>query len=414
MKTYEDQNTCRVCNSENLRSVLDLGKTHLADGFFEIESKNGANELFPLILNVCINCGWHQLSITVNPALLYVDDYPYDSRTTDTGRKHWEDFAKSVVTEFFPNKKNVKVLDIGSNTGALLSEFKAIGCETLGIDPSHDAAKVAYGFGIENLEAFFDESVLKQLEMKNFSPDVITSTNSFAHTDDLRNWLKLAEQILINNGVLVIEAPHALELFQNIEYDTIYHEHLSYLSIAPLISLFEEMNLPIFHVEKNKIHGGSVRIYASKRDKVVVGSVSRFVQMELASKIYDIEFLEDFALKVASKKVEIKLLMSELQKNKKRVGVVSAPAKGMTFLSYNDLTDFELIGISDKNPMKIGKYAPGTGLRVVSDEDLLKLKPDYLLILAWNFKDEIIKNLRNMGYRNNFIVGIPDLEIINA
>ena len=414
MEIYEDQNTCRVCNSANLRSVLDLGQTHLADGFLEIESKTGTGELFPLILNVCMNCGWHQLSITVNSELLYVNDYPYDSRTTDTGKKHWEDFAKSVVSEFFSNKKNVKVLDIGSNTGALLSEFKEIGCETLGIDPSNDAAEVAYSFGIENLVTFFDESALKQLKMRNFSPDVITSTNSFAHTNDLRNWLKLAEEILTQTGVLVIEAPHALELFQNSEYDTIYHEHLSYLSIAPLVSLFEEMNLPIFHVEKNTIHGGSVRIYASKQNKVVSDSVSSIVDIELASKIFDIDFLDDFAIKVASKRAEIKMLMSELQKKKKRIGVVSAPAKGMTFLSYNDLTDFELIGISDKNPMKIGKYAPGCGLRVVSDEDLLKLEPDYLLILAWNFKDEIMKNLRNMGYRNNFIVGIPDLEIINA
>lgn len=414
MEMYKEQKLCRVCRSSDLRNFLDLGETHLADRFL-IDSENvNSDPKFSLCVNVCLSCGWHQLTIVVDRSLMYEENYPYDSRTTETGQKHWSELADKAISLIEPSNNEIKVLDIGSNTGALLTEFKIRGCKVIGIDPSVDASRIAHSFGIDNIIDFFGSTAVSKLIDLGFNPDIITSTNSFAHTDDLSSWLYSVEKILSSQGVLIIEAPHVLNLFTYSQFDTIYHEHLSYVSLTPLIDLFASHNLVIFNVESVDIHGGSIRIFAGKDRKVIGQSVDKIVNKEKEYRIKELDFLLNFAKIVKSNREALREFLKKIEGTGKTFGIVSAPAKGMTYFAYCGLSQFKISGISDKNPLKIGKFAPGTGLRVITDSELVAIAPDYLLILAWNFKKEIIRNMVNLGYRNKFVVGIPSLEVIDA
>lgn len=411
---YKVQNSCRVCGSYNLEKFLDLGETHLADRFL-LETQDAIiDEKFLLSVNVCIACGWHQLSIVVDRSILYEEDYPYDSRTTETGQKHWAELTNNAISLIQEYDGEIKVLDIGSNTGALLSEFKARGCKVLGVDPSIGACRIAHTFGIENIVDYFGSTVVDKLIELNFYPDIITSTNSFAHTDDLDSWLYSVEKILNPKGVLIIEVPHVLNLFIFNQFDTIYHEHLSYASLTPLIEFFKSHNLTIFDVESIDIHGGSIRIFAGKNRNIINKSVANTLIKERDYRISNLDFLLDFANKVDKNREALREFLLKIDKESKTIGIVSAPAKGMTYFAYCNLSQFEILGISDKNPLKINRFAPGTSLRVITDNELVTMAPDYLLILAWNFKNEIIRNMVKIGYRKKFIVCIPNFEVIDA
>jgi SAM-dependent methyltransferase len=414
MSMYEKKNFCRVCGSINLKSFLDLGQTHLADRFLTKAEDLDNDQKYLLSVNVCISCGWHQLSIVVDRSLMYEENYPYDSRTTETGQKHWAELTDKAISLIEESDHEIKVLDIGSNTGALLSEFKIRGCKVIGVDPSIDAFRIAQTFGIENIVDFFGSSAIDKLIQLNFYPDIITSTNSFAHTDDLSSWLYSVEKILSSKGVLIIEAPHVLNLFAFNQFDTIYHEHLSYVSLTPLIEFFKSHNLVIFDVENVDIHGGSLRIFAGKDRNIIDSSVANLVSRERESRISDLDFLLNFALTVEKNREVLREFLMNIEETGKTFGIVSAPAKGMTYFAYCGLSQFKISGISDKNPLKINKFAPGTGLKVITDAELVTIAPDYLLILAWNFKSEIIRNMVKLGYKNKFIVGIPNLEVIDA
>jgi SAM-dependent methyltransferase len=411
---FSEQLQCRICFSTKLETFLDLGVTELADRFSLTSESNITNLRFPLAVNICKTCGWIQLSITVDKHLIYRNDYPYDSRTTETGQKHWASLAIKAVQLFSDSKSQLRVLDIGSNTGALLSEFKRLKMQVLGIDPSVEAAKIAERHGINNFVGFFGKEAINYIKNLGFRPDIVVSTNSFAHIDNLYEWLSGVSEIISESGFLIIECPHVLELIRLNQFDTIYHEHLSYVSLSPLKKLFSGFNFKIFKVEKLPIHGGSIRIYATKQNIEAHGSVNDMIIEENEAGIRNFQTLKNFAKNVECVKRDIRQLLNELCESSKSVGIVSAPAKGMTFFTYCGLRDFEYLGISDKNSLKIGKYAPGTEMIVMSDKELVSKKPDYLLILAWNFKVEIMTNLQKLGFSKKFIIGIPKVEVIDA
>lgn len=414
MTLYKILENCRICNSNQLICFLDLGITELADRF-SLEHELPSQKLtFPLGINSCVNCGWLQLTVTVNPGLMYAKNYPYDSRTTETGRKHWASLAEETIGLIEKPIHKIMVLDIGSNTGALLSEYKKFGCRVIGVDPSVEASNIAKNHGIENYIGFFDEQVVHFLSKLDFKPDIITSTNSFAHTDNLNEWLLNVSKALDANGLLVIEAPHALKLLLENQFDTIYHEHLSYVFLSPLIKFFNKFGFSIFHVEELDIHGGSLRIYATTKAVEIDKSVQKLIDEETILGITKKESLVRFSKRVENNRNEIREFLSSISKTGKTIGIISAPAKGMTYFSYCGLSEFDFVGISDKNPLKIGKIAPGTGMRVITDQQLIELNPDYLLILAWNFKKEVVNNIRNLGFKKKFVVCIPSLEVIDA
>lgn len=402
-----------MCRSADLKEFLDLGHTALADGFLTKEELNQAETFYPLKVLSCQNCGYAQLSYLVPGEILYCKNYPYESSTTASGRKHFYGMAESICKKFSLGFENL-VLDVGSNVGVLLSGFKEQGVKVLGLDPAQDIARKANEAGIETVNDFFTEASAQKILAEKGKLDLITSTNSFAHMPDAEEFVKAAKILLNENGVIAIEAPYFVDLIENLEYDTIYHEHLGYVSVKPLTFLFEGFEMEIFDVEKVGIHGGSLRIFVGMKGKhEIKASVAEFIAAENQKGIYDLAKLREFAEKVKKHKEELIELLRGLKKQGKRIAGLSAPAKGNTLLNYchinTDILDF----VTEKAQIKVGLYTPGTHIPVLDDSHLLSEMPDYALILAWNFAEEIMNNLneyKNKGGR--FIIPVPNPRII--
>ncbi len=391
--------------------MLDLGLTNLADEFTSFDNTGDHDVKFPLAVNSCSACGWMQTSIVVDPTRLYQMDYPYDSSITHTGQLHWVELA-STSRRFFSKQNDLRSLDIGANVGSLVKEFENLGFEAFGVDPSDTATKIANSRELQVENAFFNLSFATEQAKSGKLFDIITATNVFAHIDDLDDWLNGILLVLKNKGILIIEVPHVLNLILQNQFDTIYHEHLSYVSIKPLLKYLENFGLGIFHVEERTIHGGTIRIYVSRlQDYEVRNSVRDIIFREVEGGVFDLKSLQEFEKRVFE---TISTFQDFIQLNfaqGKSIVAVSAPAKGMTFLNVTGLRSPNLVAISDAAKQKIGKYAPGTGVRVVSDEDLAILNPDIIIVLAWNFGEEIINKIRSKFTKETrFITAIPKLR----
>ncbi len=405
--------TCRMCQSNELYKFLDLGFTPPADQFRRKDQMKEAEIYYPLDVYVCDCCGLIQLDHVVSPEVLYRNDYAYESSTTKTGHIHWSKFASSVVKKFNLTEKDL-VVDIGSNVGVLLSAFKENGTRIQGVDPAANIVMLAHERGIDTICDFFNQESVDKIKSDKGQASVITATNVFAHVNDLFTLMTNIKQLLKDTGNFIFEAPYFVNLIKNIEYDTIYHEHLSYLSVKPLISFFNIFDMEIFDIAQVDIHGGSFRVYVAKKNKYKVSEiVSKMLYEEEEMKLYSHEKLDNFTKKVQQNRKELTWLLHSLKNDGKSIAGVSAPAKGMTLLNYCRIGDDLLDFITEKSELKIGRYSPGTHIPIYSDAKLIKEKPDYALLLAWNFADEIIKNLDQ--YRKNggkFIIPIPMPKII--
>ncbi|HCC47991.1 MAG TPA: methyltransferase [Elusimicrobia bacterium] len=407
--------TCRTCRSNRLYKFLDLGFTPPADQFRRKDQMREPEIHYPLEVCLCEDCGLVQLAHTVSPEILYRNDYPYESSITKTGKAHWDAFAGHVVSKFKLGKDSL-VVDIGSNVGVLLEAFRNNGAAVQGVDPAANIVLLAQKRGIETICDFFNAESVEQIIAKRGRASVITGTNVFAHIDDLHALMANVKRLLVEKkGVFIFEAPYFVNLVNKLEYDTIYHEHLSYLSVKPLVSFFAAHGMEIFDVQLVDIHGGSFRVYiADKGAYPVEPIVGELLAKEEAMGLYTRPVLVKFAADVAKNRAELTWLLHSLKREGKSIVGVSAPAKGMTLLNYCRIGDDLLDAVSEKSTLKIGRYTPGMHIPVVSDEYLLEHQPDYALLLAWNFADEIIKNLD--GYRKKggkFIVPIPMPKIIS-
>ncbi len=406
--------TCRMCQSKDLYKFLDLGFTPPADQFRRKDQLKEEEIYYPLEVYVCEFCGLVQLGHVVSPEILYRNDYPYESSTTKTGHEHWSNFAETVIKRFNLTESDL-VVDIGSNVGVLLGAFKDNGIRIQGIDPASNIVMIAYERGIETICDFFNfESVEKILSSKG-NASVITGTNVFAHVDDLYTFMKNIKLLLNEKGVFIFEAPYFVNLFKHIEYDTIYHEHLSYLSVKPLIPFFDKFDMEIFNIEQVDIHGGSFRVYIARKNTYQVNEiVLKLLKNEEDMKLYSYEALDNFSKSVQQNRSELMWMLHSLRHEGKRIAGVSAPAKGMTLLNYCKIGSELIEFITEKSSLKIGRFTPGTHIPVFPDSHLIKEKPDYALLLAWNFAGEIMKNLHE--YKKNggkFIVPIPMPKIVD-
>ena len=404
---------CRMCKSNKIEEFLNLGITALADNFLTEKQLNKKELKYPLTVNICHNCGLSQLGYVVPPHEMFNEDYPYDSSTTNSGKNHFIKMSTDIIERFCLEPGQLAV-DIGSNTGVLLTGFKSKGFRVLGIDPSSNIAKIAIKNGIDTIIEFFSTALSKEIIKKHGNTSVITATNVFAHIDNLDDFMLGVQTLLDNDGVLVIEAPYFLNLVENLEYDTIYHEHLSYLSVTPMKKFFERFEMELFDVEKQKIHGGTLRYYIGYKGKHNISeNISKFLKSEIKKNIFSITTLKKFAKNVEKQKQDLVSLLNELKKNGKKIVGISSPAKGNTLLSYCGIGPETLDYITEKNPLKIGKYTPGTHIKICSDNFLLLDNPDYALILAWNFADEIIKNNEEFRKKGGkFIIPIPLPKIV--
>ena len=408
-----EKNSCRMCNSDNIEEFLDLEFSALSDGFLTKEQLKKPETFFPLTVNFCHNCGLCQLGYVVAPELMFNEDYPYDSSTTKTGREHFTKMGVDICDKF-GLKENSLVIDVGSNAGVLLNGFKSKGMRVLGIEPSSNVAKIAMKNDIETLIEFFSNKLTKKILEEYGKVSVITGTNVFAHIDDLQDFMSTANSLLIEDGIIVIEAPYLLYLIEKLEYDTIYHEHLSYLSVKPIVEFCKKFDFELFDIEEQTIHGGTLRYFIGRKNKREISQkVLDYIKLENEKELYSIKKLNEFAEYVKNHRKKLLQLLYDLKRDGKRIIALSAPAKGNTLLNYCKIGTELLDYATERNPLKIGKFTPGMHIPVYPDEKLLEDQPDYALILAWNFSDEIIKN--NAEYRNKggkFIIPIPEPKIV--
>jgi len=405
---------CRLCKSKKLFKFLDLGYQPPSDQFRNKLQIDKPVTYYPLKVLSCLKCGFKQLNYIVDPKILYQDNYPYESSLTKTGKIHWHEFADSTVREYNLNKNDLAV-DIGSNTGVLLSAFKKNKLKTIGVDPATNICKIANRRGIKTINSFFDSKLVNKILKTIGKAKVITGTNVFAHVDNLEIFIKNIKRLLHKNGIFVIEVPHFLHLVKSLEYDTIYHEHLSYVTIVPLVKFLKKFNLEIVNIEQRDIHGGSIRIFISRKKIFKIKkSVNKLIKIENKAKLNSKKTLNDFQKRVVKNRLQLISLLTKLKNQHKKIIALSAPAKGMTLLNYLKLDQDYLDYATEKSKIKQGLFTPGVNIPVYSDSKILKTKPHYALLLAWNFSTEIIKNnLKYLQQGGKFIIPIPKVKIIS-
>ncbi len=405
---------CRMCKGTDLELFLDLGFTPPADQFRRKEQLAEPDVHYPLEVVVCRDCGLSQLNHIVSPEILYRQDYPYESSTTKMGRVHWTEFAESCVKMLGLGKQDL-VVDVGSNVGVLLECFRNAGTSILGVDPAVNIALLAEKRGIETIPEFFSMDVAEKILKEKGKVSAITATNCFAHVNDLDAFMRAADRLLNERGVLIIEAPYFANLLGNLEYDTIYHEHLSYLSVKPLKKFFGRFGMEIFDVQQRDIHGGSFRVFVSRAGvRRVAPVVEELLASEEQKGIHKPGVLKEFAAAVQKNREDLLWLLRSLKHDGKKIAGVSAPAKGMTLLNYCHLGTETLDFVTEKSALKIGRYTPGAHIPVLSDQELLNRMPDYALLLAWNFAEEIMANLSEYRKKGGkFIIPIPSPRIID-
>lgn len=402
---------CRICESGDLHKFLDLGMHPPSDAFLREEQLSQDEEKFPLDVYFCGGCGLVQLGFVVPPEKLFTKNYVYVSSISATMKKNWMGMVSDIDGRFGVPEGSL-VVDIGGNDGTLLRCFHDSGFKVraLNIDPS-DVAKKNIAGDVDVINDFFNEKTASQASKSFGRAAVITGTNVFAHVDDLYDFMRGVDLLLEDDGVLVLEFPYLLDLIEKIEFDTIYHEHLSYLSVGPLMKLYDKFDMDIVDIERIPVHGGSLRIFVKRRKSGAAASdsVRDLIKLEEERGLYRLETYEEFSVRVSKLKTNLVSMLKDLKSAGKRIAGDTAPAKGNTLLNYCGIDTEILDFIAEINPIKQGLYTPGTHIPVVSLDDIYKKRPDYLLILAWNFKDDIMlqqKDFHDAGGR--FIVPIPE------
>ena len=406
------ENQCRFCKSKELEFFLDLGFTPPSDGFLTKGQLEEPEIYFPLKLCLCMECGHIQLNYTVPGNILYCRNYPYDNSTSESFRRHFMDMSRHICNKF-GFKKGLAV-DIGSNVGVLLSGFKEMGMAVLGIDPASNLAEKANKRGVETIPKFFNSQLAKEIAGKRGKASVITATNVFAHIPNIDDFVEGVKLFLDENGVFVFEVPYVLTLIENMFYDTIYHEHLGYISVKPIISFFKKFGMEIFDIEMVNTHGGSLRVFVGMAGKHGISPViADYAKKEELAKLHTMERLKKFADDVKKHRQELMVLLLDLKTKGNKIVGVGAPAKGNTLLNYckidKDIIDY----LTERAETKIGLYTPGTHIPIYPDDRLKEDKVDYALLLSWNLATEIMKNLDWFAKKGGkFIIPMPHPKII--
>lgn len=404
---------CRMCDSRDLYQFLDLGFTPPSDAILTPEELREPEIRFPLTIQQCQDCGLTQVGYAVNPELMYGEKYKYEASTTETGKRHFFSMADSI-TQRFELERDSFVVDVGSNVGVLLEGFQKRGMRVLGIDPAPKICRIANDRGIETWQYFLNRAVAKEVAAKKGRAQVITGTNVWAHIDDKRNLVGALEEMLDEKGVFVFEVPYLVDLFENLEYDTMYLEHLEYSSVRPLVNFFNMHGMSVFDVERYPIHGKSIRIFISREKmRPVSRAVEELQELEEVSGIYRKDTLDEFARRVAEHKRKLVGLLRQLKDDGKKIIGISAPAKGNTILNYCQIGPETLDYMTEKAPIKHGCYTPGMHIPIRDEARIPEDRPDYGIVFAWNFANEIIKNSVEFSKGGGkFIIPIPEPTIV--
>ena len=390
--------------------VLSLGETPLANALLSEEDLEKPEAVYPLDLAFCPQCSLVQITETVPPEELF-SHYLYFSSFSDTMLRYAEQLAKRLIESRKLGPQSL-VIELASNDGYLLQFYRQRGVGVLGVEPAANVAEVARERGVPTLTRFFGSDVASELRDNGQLADVVHANNVLAHVADLNGFVAGIATILKPAGVAVIEVPHVKTMLDGLEFDTIYHEHLCYFSLIALQSLFKRHGLAVLDVERIPIHGGSLRLFVSRSGEPSA-AVCKLVEEERSAGLDRIDFYLDFGAKVVSLRDQLIALLSDLKKAGKRLAAYGASAKGSTLLNYFGIGGETLDFVVDRSTVKQGRYTPGTHLPILAPEAVLARRPDYLLLLVWNFAEEILEQQRT--YRDSggrFIIPIPELKVV--
>lgn len=395
---------CRCCGDKNLFLYLDLGKQPLANSYH----KEDKLKKYPLEVMLCKKCFHSMLSVVIKPELMF-KNYLYVSGTTETFQNHCRELAKDAVTRV--KTKKIRVLDIACNDGTQLGFFKKLGCDVYGVDPAENLREITNKKNIPVIVDYWSKKVAQKLGRKF---NLITGTNVFAHVDQIDKFLAACFLALEDDGVLILEFPYANNMIKYNEFDTIYHEHLSYFLVNSFATLATRMKFQVVDLLRTPIHGGSIRFFLKKGIGSHSQKVTALIQKEKESGLFDIQTYKLFAKNVAKNRNYLRKLVSDLRKDRKKVIGYGASAKGNTMLNYFNL---DLDYIVDDNSLKWEFVTPGRNILIKSPKILQEERENlYIVIMSWNFYKEIvgkIKKLRGNKYHDNAILYVPKV-ILNS
>lgn len=407
---------CRACAAPLSVTFCDLGMSPPSNAFLDEKDLQSPEVFLPLHAYVCTQCFLVQLPEVAKPQSIFRDDYAYFSSYSESWLRHAEAFAAHAVRRFGLGPDSL-VVEVASNDGYLLRFFAARGVPTLGIEPSSNVAEAARALGIETREEFFGSELADRLAAEGKRADLLVGNNVLAHVPDLNDFIEGLRRALAPNGILSLEFPHLMRLIEGSQFDTIYHEHYSYLSLLSVRRAFEAHGLEIFEVEELPTHGGSLRILArhdSGGSLATGGSVTDLLSRERAFGLDRIETYERFAGQAREAKRRLLALLIDIKRAGKRIVAYGAAAKGNTLLNYCGIRADFIDYVVDRNPHKQGRFLPGTHLPVHPPEMIQETRPDYVLVLPWNLRDEILAQMSCVrAWGGRFIVPIPQAEVVS-
>ena len=405
--------SCRFCNKPLTDTFVDLGMSPLSNAFLKKEMLNDLEKKYPLCAYVCNSCFLVQLPEFEKPENIF-EEYAYFSSYSSTWLKHAENYVSMMIKKFGFDEKNL-VIEIASNDGYLLQFFKKIDIPILGIEPAVNVAKVAKDKGIPTITRFFSENTANDLRKENKFADLIIGNNVLAHVPNLNDFVKGLKILLKPSGIITLEFPHIMQLIQKNQFDTIYHEHFSYFSLLTSKKILSFHGLTIFDVEEIPTHGGSLRIYVkhSEYDKIPINKKVKILLEK--EKLYGLENIStyiNFIKNVEDVKKKLQQFFKHARNSGKKIVCYGAAAKGNTLLNYCNIGKKFIDYAVDQNPHKQGLFLPGTHIPIKNPKEIQKTKPDYLIIIPWNLKEEIIEQMNYIReWGGKFMIPIPKIEI---
>ncbi len=411
--TYSRRTTCRACEQSTLHTFLSLGPQPLANALPAHPSDFKTERMYPLDLALCTTCGLVQIHDVVDPDVLF-GHYLYVTGVSSTIHDHNRKYATEVVQRLELTEDDT-VVEVASNDGSLLKRFQELGVSVLGVEPARNIANMANAAGVPTENVFFGESVAHQLRESHGAAAAVVGNNVLAHVNDTVDFLKGMAALLRVGGRGIVEVPYLGEFVNRLAYDTVYHEHHCYFSVSALMFVAERAGLRVVDVREVAVHGGSIRVYFARAEDVDThGNVAlEFAAREKARGLLDPDRYDRFAVEVADQKEGLLALIAELRRDGCQVAAYGAPAKGHTLINYCGIGP-ELVPFTvDKNPLKVGRFTPGTHIPILPVEAIAERKPDVLLLLPWNFADEIMD--QQAGFRaagGRFLIPIPNPRLV--
>ena len=395
---------CQICGSLTIPGV-DLGNQPIGDLVRTRSQLNQPETYYPLKLHHCMKCGLTQLSYIVNPKVVY-KNFPFVSGTTRTATRHLQSLPKHLVKMLGLSDKSFAV-DIGSNDGTLLKGYLPFGVKFLGVDPSGDPVSIANEQGINTLHGFFNEETVDHVLAKYGKADAMTACGVFGHIADLASVMKGVKRLLAKGGVFATDSQYWLDTMQRLHYDNMFHQHLRYYSMKPLIYLHNQYDMDVFDVERSEVYGGSIRVFSChKGERPISSRVKRLLALEGKGRLYDEATYEDFGSKVEKRRQKLLGEVYSLTSKGKKVIGIGAPAKASTICNYCRLGPEMLDYITEINPLRIGKYLPGVHIPII-DESYMFEDPrpaDAGILFAWNYYDEVVPKLRKRGFKGKILL----------